>query len=145
MIRIAALAAVLAVAGATVVVAQNDPIAARKAAMKQKGAATAEAAKMARGDAPFNLDAAKKTFQVYLDVAKVAPGLFPASSKTGGDTTASPKIWEDEAGFKAAFAKMEKDATDALASVKDLDTFKVAFGNATKNCAGCHQLYRITK
>jgi cytochrome c556 len=48
--------------------------------------------------------------------------------------------------FKARFAKFGGDAKDALASVKDLDSFKAAFGAIGKNdCGGCHEKYRIKK
>ena len=56
------------------------------------------------------------------------PGLFPDDSKSGGETTAAPKIWSDKAAFNAAFAKFEADSKAAQASVKDLDSFKAAFG-----------------
>jgi cytochrome c556 len=145
MIRAIALAAVLAVAGTSVVVAQSDPIAARKAAMKAVGAATGATARMAKGEAPFNLDEAKKTFQLYVNTAKAAPALFPTTSKTGGETTAAPKIWEDAAGFTAAWAKWEKESAEALASVKDLASLQAAMGTVTKNCGGCHEVFRIKK
>lgn len=131
--------------GASAVVAQTDPIAARKAAMKSTGAATGAGAKFAKGETPFNLDEAKKIFQVYIDTAKVMPGLFPENSKSGGETTASPKVWEDGAVFKAGFAKWEKESTEALASVKDLASFQAAFGTVTKNCGSCHETFRVKK
>ena len=52
------------------------------------------------------------------------PDLFPDNSKTGGETAASPKIWEDTADFKAKFVKLGNDAKAASASVKDLDSLK---------------------
>lgn len=140
-----ALAAVFAVVGVTAVVAQTDPIATRKAAMKGVGAATAAGAKFVKGEAPFNLDEAKKILTTYSEGAKAFGGLFPDTSKTGGETTAAPTIWEKNDDFKAALAKWGKEADDAMASVKDLDTFKAAFGNITKNCASCHETFRIKK
>lgn len=143
---IAALAAglVCAVAG-TAVIAQTDPIAARKAAMKATGAATGNGAKMAKGEIPFSLDEAKKTFQIYIDTAKVAPDLFPDTSKTGGETAATPAVWTDNATFKAGFAKWGKDSADALAATTDLASFQAAFGNVTKNCGSCHETFRVKK
>ena len=50
------------------------------------------------------------------------------------------------ADFKARFAKFGEDAKAAAASVKDLDSFKAAFGNIGKNhCGGCHEQYRAKK
>lgn len=145
-ISVAALAAgVVCALGVTAVVAQNDPIAARKAAMKATGAATGNAAKMAKGEIPFSLDDAKKTFQVYIDTAKASPNLFPDTSKTGGETAATPAVWTDNATFKAGFAKWAKDSEDALAATKDLASFQAAFGNVTKNCGSCHETFRVKK
>jgi cytochrome c556 len=77
------------------------------------------------------------------------PALYPDSTK-GGDPTdefnASPKVWEDMADFKARFAKFADDTKEALATVKDLDSLKVAMGNIGKtDCGGCHQVYRLKK
>ncbi len=69
--------------------------------------------------------------------------LFPAGSDSG-DTKASPKIWEDMAGFKAAEDKFEADVAAALAApAQDLDAFKAQFGAIAANCGACHQTYRL--
>lgn len=130
--------------GLTAVVADTDPIAERRNAMKAVGAATRDGAAIAKGEAPFDAAKAQAIFKVYVDASKKMPGLYPASAKTGGETTAAPKIWEDQAGFKAAFVKFETEA-GAGASAANLDGFKAAFGNATKNCGSCHEAYRIKK
>ena len=98
-----------------------------------------------KGEEPFDLAKAKKIFTTFEDAATKMPPLFPASSKTGGETTAAPKIWEDEAGFKAAFAKFGSDSKSAAGSVKDLESFKAAFASVGKDCGGCHNTYRIKK
>ena len=143
MIRTALVAAVLGL-GLTAVVAQSDPIAERRNMMKAVGAATRDGAAIAKGEAPFDAAKAQAIFKVYADASQKMPGLFPDSAKSGGETTAAPKIWEDQAGFKAAFVKFEADA-GAGASVTDLAGFRTAFGNATKNCGTCHEIYRIKK
>ena len=140
-----ALALLAAVFGVTAVVAQGDPIAARKAMMKENSAQAKIGAGMAKGEAPFDLAKAKKVFATFENAAGKMPNLFPASAKTGGETTAAPKVWEDMAGFKAAFAKFGADAKVAEASVKDLDSFKAAFGGISKSCGGCHETYRVKK
>ena len=137
---------VLAVAlGATAVVAQSNAIAERKQIMKGVGAAAKNGAAIAKGAEPYDNAKAQEVFATYASAAAKIVNLFPEDSKTGGDTTASPKIWSDMAGFKAAMAKFETDAKAAQASVKDLDSFKVAFGGMGKNCGGCHESYRISK
>jgi cytochrome c556 len=130
--------------GLTAVMAQSNPIAERQQTMKGVGAATRDGAAMAKGEAAFDAAKAQAIFKTYADAAKKMPALFPDSSKTGGETTANPKIWEDQAGFKTAFAKFETDAA-AGATVANLEGFRTAFGTATKNCGTCHEVYRIKK
>ena len=145
MIRTAFAVAVLAL-GATALMAQSDPIAARKALMKANGDQNKVATEMLEGKRPFNLDEAKKVLATFADAGQKAPALFPDNSKTGGDTAAKPEIWENMDDFKARLAKLGTDAKDALAKVNDLDSFKAAFGAIGKNdCGGCHEKYRIKK
>jgi cytochrome c556 len=131
--------------GATAVIAQQDPIAARKALMKENGAQAKVGAAMVKGEAPFDLAKAKTIFATFENAAAKMPGLFPDDSKTGHETTAAPKIWENMADFKARFAKLGTDAKAAQASVKDLDSFKTAFASMGKECGACHQDYRVKK
>ncbi len=130
--------------GASAVLAQANSISERRDTMKAVGAATRDGAAMAKGEAPFDAAKAQAVFKTYGDAAKKMPGFYPESAKTGGETTAAPKIWEDQAGFKAAFAKFEADAAKG-ATATDLAGFKTAFGDATKNCGACHEVYRIKK
>ena len=137
--------AVAAVAlGVTAVMAQQDPIAARKAIMKANGQAAGIGSKMVKGEEPFALDKAKKVFATYQDVAK-AHALFPENSKTGGDTAALPAIWQNKADFEARLTKLANEAKAAEAATKDLDTFKAQFAEVQKNCGGCHETYRQKK
>jgi cytochrome c556 len=139
--------AVSAVAlGVCAAVAQEDPIAARKALMKANGDQAKIAGDMVKGTVPFDMAAAHKIFATFQNAAAKMPGLFPDTSKTGGDTAADPKIWDNMVDFKARFQKFGEDAKAADASVTDLDSFKAAIGNIGKNdCGGCHQNYRIKK
>jgi cytochrome c556 len=138
--------AVAAIAiGITAVAAQSDPIATRKATMKEVGAQTKTGGGMAKGEAPYDQGKAQTIFSTYVDAAAKMPGLFPDNSKTGGETAALPAIWTNMADFKGKFDKFGADAKAAQASVKDLDSFKTAFGGVTKNCGGCHETYRAKK
>lgn len=125
--------------------AAQDPIAARKALMKETGKQAGAGAAMLRGEAPFDLAKAKAILATFHDTATKAPALFPDTAKTGEDTAALPKIWESKADFDAKFVKFAEDAKAAEANVTDLDSFKAAFSGATKNCGGCHELYRLKK
>src|SRR5215472_454697 len=138
MIRTALVVAMLAL-GATALVAQSDPIAARKSLMKANGDQSKLATDMLEAKQPFSLDAAKKVFATFAEAGEKAPALFPDSSKAGGDTAALPTIWENKADFTARLAKF---ASDAKAATKDFDSFKIQITEVRKNCGGCHQTYR---
>ena len=143
--------AVAAIAlGVSVAVAQQDPIAARKALMKANADQAKIAVAMIKGEAPFDLDKAHKVFATFEDASAKAPALFPENSigeATADDPfSASPKIWQNLEDFKARLAKLGTDAKAADASVTDLDSFKAAFGNIGKNdCGACHEQYRVKK
>ena len=122
-----------------------DPIADRKALMKERGGFVGQLAPIAKGEKPFDAAAVLAALQgLAANGAKFnADTLFPAGSGTG-DTKASPKIWEDMAGFKKAEAKFEADVAAAIAAApQDLESFKAQFGAVTSNCGACHQTYRL--
>ena len=144
MLRVVLAVSAIAI-GITAVAAQSDPIAARKALMKANGDQAKIGAAMVKGEAPFDLTKAKAIFVTFVDAAGKMPALFPENSKTGGETTAAAKIWEDMADFKARFEKLGTDSKAAEAKVTDLASFKDSFGAVAKNCGGCHELYRIKK
>jgi cytochrome c556 len=135
---------------AGVATAQQDPIAARKALMKENGDQAKIGAAMAKGETPFDLAKARKIFATFQDAAAKGPALFQENlidQATADDPyTASPELWKNIDDFKARLAKLGNDARAAASSVKDLDSFKAAFGNIGKNdCGGCHEKYRVKK
>ena len=108
--------------------------------MKDNGDQAKIGAAMAKGEAPFDLAKAQKIFAAFEDTAAQAPALFQdnsAEQATADDPyTASPEIWKNMDDFKGRLTKLGKDAKAAASSVKDLDSFKAAFGNIGKNdCA----------
>jgi cytochrome c556 len=131
--------------GATAVLAQNDPIASRRALERANEEQGKAAAAMIKGDLPFDLDRAKGVFATFLDAAAKAPHLFPENSKTGGDTTAAPKIWDDPDGFKAAYARFAAEAKAAQEQVKDPASFKLLFEGVIRHCRDCHDVFRVHK
>src|SRR5262249_17614169 len=141
MIRNVLAVAVLAL-GATALVAQTDPIAARKALMKANGDQSKIATEMLENKAPFNLDAAKKIFATFAEAGEKSPALFPGTAKTGGDPAGLPAVWENKADFNAKLAKLSADSKAAGAAVKDADSFKAQVPEVRKNCGGCHNPYR---
>ena len=126
-----------------IVVAQSDPIATRRNLMKAVGGATRTGTQMVKGETPFDLAKAQDVLKAYATAADTMHNHFPEDSKTGGETTAAPAIWQNQAEFRARFDAWAADIKKAAADTKDLDSFKAAFGNVSKACGGCHQTYRI--
>ena len=141
MIRTILIIGVLAV-GMTSVVAQSDPIAARKDTMKQIARANGEVGKISKGEAPFKLETVQAALKTMQDASKAMPALYPDTAKTGGETRALPKIWETKADFNASFEKFGKDAAAASTKIVDEASFKAAYGDVLKNCDSCHDTYR---
>ncbi len=80
------------------------------------------------------------------ETAKKLPTLFPASMKgmkLEGDYDASPKVWDDKAGFDEHAASFAKTVDEAKGKIKDLDTLKANFPLVGKQCGGCHETYRV--
>lgn len=125
-----------------------DPIADRQALMKSNGKAAGVLAPMVKGEKPFDHEAvlaALKTLDENAHKIDVA-ALFPPGSDKGGDTTASPKIWQDTADFQAKVDKFKADTAAAVAAApKDLTALKSTFGMIGANCGGCHESFRIKK
>jgi cytochrome c556 len=139
------LGSLVIIAGVTAALAQSDPIAARRNIMKENGAATRMGTQMVKGEIPFDLAKAQNVLQTYAKSAKNFHEFFPENAKTGGETTASPKIWEDQADFRARFDQWGKDIAQAAEQTKDLESFKASFATVTKACGSCHQTYRIRR
>ncbi len=124
----------------------SDPIANRQAMMKNVGAAMRIAAGMAQGKIPYDGISAELAMRVMNSSASGLSSMFPEDSKTGGDTEAAPKIWEDKAGFDALTAEFQTASAKAAEAAKAGEgDFKAAFGAVAKNCKACHQDYRIKK
>ena len=134
----------LAAFSAGPVFSADDPIAARKAIMQNNGAAAKAGGDMLKGEVEFNAVAAELILRTMNTAALGFGELFPEGSETGGKSVASPKIWEDRAGFASAVAKFQSDTAAGIAAKPaDIDAFKMALGAATKNCGVCHKDYRI--
>lgn len=145
------LAGTLMVLGAFAASAQGVPatpaaaIEERTSIMSGVGDATRTGVRMAREQAPFDLDAARDVLRTYASAAERMPLLFPPGSETGGDTSAAPTIWSDRAGFERRFADWGAAAAGAVDGVSDLDKFRAAFGPLADGCSSCHGEYRVRR
>lgn len=128
-------------AGATAVVAQDDPLAARKALFKQMAGAMKEPGQMLKGETPLDLAKVKASLALVAANSEKLGALFPEGSNTG-DTAALPKIWESKADFTDRFDKLSKDASAAIVSITDMDSFRANMPKVLGNCGACHKVYR---
>lgn len=134
----------LALAGTA---ALADPIADRRAVMKENGKHVGVLVKMVEGEAPFDAAAVLAALTALNDnVQKIdVAASFPAGSDKG-DTFASPKIWEDMAGFQAMVDKFKAVSAAAVAApAQDLEALKQQVGTIGHTCAGCHETFRLKK
>ncbi|HEY6631043.1 MAG TPA: cytochrome c [Rhizobiaceae bacterium] len=125
-----------------------DPIADRQALMKANGKAMGTLVPIAKGEKPFDAAVVLAALQTLNDDAQKldVAVLFPPGSETGGETTASPKIWEDPAGFQADVDKFKADAAAAVAAPpQDAAALGATVGAIGRNCGGCHETFRIKK
>jgi cytochrome c556 len=139
MLRIAAVIAAVVV-GATVVNAQNlDTIKQRREAMRAIAKAGSGPFKMSKGELPFELAPVQAGLKAYQEQASKLKGLFPEDSKTGGNTDASPKIWQARGEFESAVDTFIATAKKAAGAIKDEASFKVEYQNVVRSCGGCHK------
>jgi cytochrome c556 len=132
--------------GISAVVAQQDLVNQAQTVMKGNGKNAGALAAMVKGDKPYDQATVDTAMAQFEDTAKKLPTLFPDSTKgmkPDGDYSASPKVWEDKAGFDAHIATFAKAVAEAKSSVKDLDTLKAALPTIGKSCGGCHETYRL--
>ena len=124
-----------------------DPILDRQGLMKERGKLVGGLSKIAKGEADFDAAAVLTALQaLQVNAEKVdVDALFPAGSDSG-DTTASPKIWQDMAGFKTTNEKYVADVKAAVAAAPaDVDALKAQIGTLGNDCGTCHQTYRVKK
>ncbi len=128
-------------------VASASPVEDRQALMKDVGRSMGVLGPVMKGEKPFEAEAVQAALeQLKADAVKMdADAMFPKGSESG-DTAAAPKIWEDEAGFKAEIEKFRTaSAAAADAKPQDVDALRVAMKDVGASCGTCHQAYRVKK
>ncbi|KIZ41560.1 cytochrome c, partial [Rhodopseudomonas palustris] len=102
---------------ASVVVAQQDLVDQAQTVMKTTGKNAGVLVAMVKGTKPYDQAAVDAALAEFEKTAKALPTLFPASIKGmkpfEGKYSASPKIWEDKAGFDAEIASFAKAVSNA--------------------------------
>jgi cytochrome c556 len=137
-----------ALALATSAFAADDPIATRQALMDNNGAAAGLAGGVMKDEVAYSPVVGKAVIEAFSATAHAVGSFFPEGSADPARSKASPKIWEDAAGFQAALEKFGTDVAAAReAAGKDGPADKAAFAAAVQpvlgNCKSCHEAYRL--
>jgi cytochrome c556 len=124
--------------------ATDDPIQTRKKLMQSNGGAAGLAQGMIKEEIPFNPVLAEAALRNFNAVAYAFGDYFPEGSDQGGETRASPKIWEEMEHFQEYLTSFQQD-TDAARAAKpqDLEAFKAAMAEIGQNCQDCHEDFRL--
>jgi cytochrome c556 len=95
------------------------------------------------------IQAAARQAQAINTLSKSIPVLTPSGSgQAAGKSTASPKIWQDWAGFRKAAATLTEESGKLVAALKsgDAKAAMAQFGRTGKvGCGGCHSTFRVKK
>lgn len=138
-----AAAGVIAAITAGVAWAQQNPIETRQKLMKANNREATIVVKMIKGELPYDAKKVAAAFDQWARTAKEFGNLFPENSKTGHDTRALPKIWEDRAEFNKDLANLGKDvAAQRAKATENLAGLKQAWAVIGHDCNECHQEFR---
>ena len=128
--------------------AADDPIAVRQALMQNNAGAAALAGGVLKGELAYSPAVGKAAIAAWQATALAVADFFPEGSADPARSAASPKIWEDLAGFQDLLGKFQAaSAAAADASGKDgpadAEAFKAAVEPVLGSCKGCHDEYRL--
>ena len=132
----------------TAAFAADDPIAIRQALMDNNGAAAGLAGAVMKDEVAYAPVIGKAVIEALSATSHAYGNFFPEGSLDPARSKASPKIWEDAAGFQAALDEFATDVAAARqASGKDGPADKAAFAAAVQpvlgNCKSCHEAFRV--
>ncbi|PTW61627.1 cytochrome c556 [Breoghania corrubedonensis] len=134
------------VAFAAAAVAQGDPIKQRQETMKAIGGSMKVLGEMAKGEKPYDADAAKAAMTKINESIDGFTALFPKGSETGGDTAASPKIWENMAEFEEDAEALKMVSAELTPVVGEgIDSLRGSLGKLGGACKDCHEDFRLKK
>ena len=138
--------AVVAMGVAAGVLAQVKPeaqIRYRQSVMNVMGRSFGALNAMAKGEAPYNKDAAARNAAIVEMMSGLpAPAFGPGTDK-GAPTKADMKIWSEGEKFKTAYEKMVGEVKKLPAAAGDDVTLKAQVGEVGKACKGCHDDFRL--
>ena len=141
------LTALLGVAGVTYAAAQAGLLPATVLMREQGQLAYRDLNNMVKGEAPFDKAKVEDILAKLSATATKIPAAFPESSKgkisAEGKYSASPKVWEQAADFKASATKLQQVVDSYRGKIGTLDELKAAYPAINGSCNTCHETYRL--
>ena len=124
---------------------KEDAVAARQAFYKQLGGEMGPLVKILKGD--YDAAAAQQHADNLAEITKTDVTTFfiegTSNQDMPGKTEASPKIWEDMAGFKDKFAALQTAVATLKAEAgKGKGELAAAFKGVGGSCKSCHDAFR---
>ncbi len=97
---------------------------------------------MAKGEAPYNKDAAAKNAAI-VEMMSGLPARLRCRHGKGAPTKADMKVWSEGEKFKTAYDKMVGEVKKLPAAAGVEATLKAQVGEVGKACKGCHDDFRL--
>jgi len=138
-----AVAALGVASGVLAEIKPEDQIRYRQSVMNVMGRSFGALNAMAKGDVPYNKDAAVKNADIVLMMSGLpAPAFAPGTDK-GAPTKADTKIWSEGEKFKTAYEKMVGEVKKLPAAAAEPATLKAQVADVGKACKACHDDFRL--
>jgi len=115
----------------------------RQAVMTLQGKYFGPMAGMAQGKVPYNADVVKRNSAFLDNLSRMAWDGFDPGTKDV-KSAALPAVYEQQAKFKDAAARLENEAHKLwqVAQNGDEAAVKAQIGAVGKSCGGCHESFR---
>ncbi len=136
-------------AGIPLAVAQTDLLASTVIMREQSQLLYRDLNNMVKGEAPFDAAKADDAFAKLIVTATKLAASFPESAKGKSSPnsrySASPKVWEMTAEFKAEIDKLTKVLQDNRSKANTLEGLKAVYTPVNNSCNSCHEVFRLRK
>lgn len=128
--------------------AADDPIEVRQALMQGNGGAAGMAGAIMKGELAYSPVIGRASIAAMNATAQAYGDFFPEGSADPERSRASPRIWEDMAGFQAELDEFKAAAASAVEAAgddgpADAEAFTAAVQPVLDTCSSCHETYRL--
>ncbi|MEO0918712.1 MAG: cytochrome c [Pseudomonadota bacterium] len=120
---------------------ENPAVMKRMHGMKNIGSDLKIMVRMAKGETPFDQEAARAAAASIANHAADAPALFEAPEKDP-KSEALPVLWENFDDFTDKAKDLEDAAQKMSTTVTSLDELRPALQELGAKCTACHRVYR---